>query len=358
LRIYQRSNKNRDLIIGLIIGAITFTLTFLLGVAVVAIWFPSQLSAALIPLRPNPSKPKIALPAPTARLSAPQATASKNKPTATPKPTVAGPDITATNGDHLVLGRPVSPDAIGSQPDWYYGYGDSQLSSYAVHHGVEFVNPIGTPLLAVASGQVVVAGSDDEPVCGQAHDTVCGAYTDFYGNLVVVQLDMTYHGQRLYTLCGHMARVEVQVGQRVNAGQRLGIVGMSGIADGPHCHFEVRLGENDYAHTRDPILWLKPLPGNGLLAGRVVDQNGNFIRDAIVYIYDEAGTGSALRHIETYGLDNAPLVNSDEVLRENFATGDLPVGNYLVRVKIGGVNYQQTVTINDGRLTFIEFKLP
>jgi murein DD-endopeptidase MepM/ murein hydrolase activator NlpD len=50
------------------------------------------------------------------------------------------------------------------------------------------------------------------------------------------------HASGVRTMYAHLSRVAVRVGQRVVAGQRVGRVGASGHASGPHLHFEVRLG--------------------------------------------------------------------------------------------------------------------
>jgi murein DD-endopeptidase MepM/ murein hydrolase activator NlpD len=49
-------------------------------------------------------------------------------------------------------------------------------------------------------------------------------------------------GTRLYTTYNHLSRWYVRPGQKVSAGQKIGLVGQSGEATGPHLHFEVWLG--------------------------------------------------------------------------------------------------------------------
>ena len=49
---------------------------------------------------------------------------------------------------------------------------------------------------------------------------------------------------------------------------------MTGIAIGPHLHLETRLGANTYDHSVNPYLWLKPAPGNGAVALRLLTANG------------------------------------------------------------------------------------
>ena len=66
-------------------------------------------------------------------------------------------------------------------------------------------------MLAVADGEIVFAGSDAEQVIG--------LYTDFYGNAVILRPDRTQDGQPIFCLYGHLNRVDVAVGDRVQAGQ-------------------------------------------------------------------------------------------------------------------------------------------
>jgi murein DD-endopeptidase MepM/ murein hydrolase activator NlpD len=259
---------------------------------------------------------------------------------------------------HFILGRPVGPDAVSSSPDRTYLYGDTQHGTAAVHHGEEFVNPIGTPLLAVADGTIVVAGNDHQPRCGDDGAQLCGEALNFYGNLVVVKLDQTFRDQAVFTLCGHMNLIAVKVGQHVRAGDPIGTVGDTGVAIGPHCHFEVRLGSDDYAHTRNPILWMKPLPGTGAVAGIVQDRNGTPLRGVNVFLFADNATQDYVQDTETYGRDAHPLVNSDDQMHENWAMGDLRAGKYVLRVQIGQLNYARHITIEDGQLTFEVFGGP
>ena len=125
---------------------------------------------------------------------------------------------------------------------------------------------------------------------------------------------------------------------------------MSGVAIGPHVHFEIRLGANDYSHTRNPVLWMTPLAGHGSLAGRYTNAQGSFVGGALVDIYH--GDGTFYHETETYSQDRWPAVNPDDDLQENFAMGDLPAGSYLVRIY--GQPFEQSVAIEDGKLSFIQ----
>jgi murein DD-endopeptidase MepM/ murein hydrolase activator NlpD len=87
------------------------------------------------------------------------------------------------------------------------------------HPGVDFEASSGTPIHAAAAGVVVIAGD-------------CGGY----GNCVVID-----HGTQLATVYGHQSALVAQVGDHVNAGEVIGLVGSTGLSTGPHLHFEVRL---------------------------------------------------------------------------------------------------------------------
>ncbi|MDE3090000.1 MAG: M23 family metallopeptidase [Chloroflexota bacterium] len=294
-------------------------------------------------------------------------------PTPLPSPTLtATPESTATVGgtgtrtplpartprpvvQHFLLGRPVGPGVPMNYPDPVYLYGTTEGGQYDVHHGEEFENPIGTPLYAVADGTIVAAGSDAQPICGDDYKTVCGASLSpetggYYGKLIVIRLWQDYSGAAVFALYGHVNSISVEVGDDVKQGDLIGTIGMSGVAVGPHVHFETRLGSNDYAHTRNPILWMTPLPARGALVGRFTDAKGNLVRSASVNIFRTDDT--FLLSTETYGRDKFPAVNSDDDLGENFAVGDLPVGDYIVR--IAGQPLSQRVTIQDGKLAFVE----
>jgi murein DD-endopeptidase MepM/ murein hydrolase activator NlpD len=275
-------------------------------------------------------------------------------PTLTPMATVAPTKTPHPFVEHFIFGRPVSDE--GNQfPERYYGYGTSGRGEYEVHRGTDFSNILGTQLVAVASGTVIVAGSDELPQCGAGGNEVCGQYPDYYGNVVVIKLDQTYEGQPVYVLYGHLSSVDVRPGQHVSELEPIGTVGQEGIAVGPHVHLEVRYGANSFAATRNPILWMRPLPGTGALAGRLQDKNGNPLRAQSILVYANDIDGTYIGDTETYSRDSAPPVISDDVLQENWAFPDLPAGTYIVRAYVGSLQYSRRVTIEPGKLTFIVF---
>jgi peptidoglycan hydrolase-like protein with peptidoglycan-binding domain len=88
------------------------------------------------------------------------------------------------------------------------------------HSGIDLKAPLGTPVYAARSGRVAWAGWRDGG----------------WGFLVVVA-----HGSGERSMYAHLSRIDVRVGVRVAQGVRLGLVGSSGDATGPHLHFEVRV---------------------------------------------------------------------------------------------------------------------
>ncbi len=204
------------------------------------------------------------------------------------------------------------------------------------------MNPAGTPVLAAAAGRVVVAGNDLE--------TVYGVKPDFYGNLVIQELDQRFNGQAVYLLYGHLSQVEVAVDQYLAAGDMLGRVGMTGVAIGNHLHLEVRLGGNSYEQTRNPVLWLRPDSGEGLIAGLVLDAEGQPVPELPVTFFRAAEPNKWWQQVQTYAAEG---VNPDDQLGENFALNYVPAGEYLVKAKVGEKSYVQPVLVQPGQIGFV-----
>lgn len=258
-------------------------------------------------------------------------------------------DETGEIRDHYWLDRPFPRDPSGAIQDYAarnYPYGSTANGQFNTHHGMDFQNPFGTRILAAASGWVVYAGDDLQ--------VIFGPQPDFYGNLVVIQHDFTAPGGELvYTLYGHMSRLDVQAGQRVEAGQAIGQVGATGVALGSHLHLEVRLGDPlDYYSTYNPDLWLKPWARSGVVAGRITDRDGNRLYDTPIIL--QRGTGPS-RTAYSYADDG---VNPDPYYGEHFAIGDLSAGEYQVLVRIKDVlRFKGTVTVVPGQTAWIDIRL-
>jgi len=119
--------------------------------------------------------------------------------------------------------RPV-PGAITSGFGYRY---HPILHITRLHAGIDFHAPTGTPVHAAASG--VVAASQ---------------YMRGYGNVVMIA-----HGSDLSTVYGHLSRRMVGTGEHVSQGQVIGLSGATGLATGPHLHFEIRV----HGHPVNPL---------------------------------------------------------------------------------------------------------
>lgn len=95
------------------------------------------------------------------------------------------------------------------------------------YNAVDIAAPVGTPIMASASGKVIVSGK--------------GGYNGGYGTYVVIS-----HANGTQTLYAHMSRNDVSVGQSVSKGQVIGTVGNTGRSTGPHIHFEIRGAKNPF----------------------------------------------------------------------------------------------------------------
>jgi murein DD-endopeptidase MepM/ murein hydrolase activator NlpD len=92
------------------------------------------------------------------------------------------------------------------------------LGIVRAHKGTDYAAPTGTPIWAAGEGRVTFAGRKGG-----------------YGNVVIID-----HGKGVSTVYGHMSRFgkAMRVGRRVQQGETIGYVGMTGLATGPHLHYE------------------------------------------------------------------------------------------------------------------------
>jgi hypothetical protein len=247
-------------------------------------------------------------------------------------------DFCITEG-HFTLQRPIHPPG-NDLVDATYRYGSTADETREPHHGVEFPNPSGTPIHAAADGTVIFAGPDEE--------TIYSPWKNFYGNVVVIE-----HADELFTLYAHLSKIDVEAGQNVFSGDKLGEVGRTGGAIGSHLHFEVRQGNGeDYFATQNPELWLVPpkdasgIPFGTLMIS-IIDEAHQLINYAEFTIqYYEAKSEPPVKSY--YGTTySSEMLNGEE----NAGLGELPAGQYRIAVERNGQVYERWVEVESGKLT-------
>lgn len=94
------------------------------------------------------------------------------------------------------------------------------LQKWRAHRGVDYAGPIGTPIHATGDGKITTRG-----------------WNNSYGNLVIVQ-----HANKYVTVYGHMSKFgKFPLNSRVKQGDVIGYIGQTGLATGPHLHYEFRV---------------------------------------------------------------------------------------------------------------------
>jgi Peptidase family M23 len=253
----------------------------------------------------------------------------------------------AADPRHAWFRRPIADDEGNPYIDATYLYGSTMGGNFQQHQGVEFNNPAGTPVRAIGDGVVAFAGA------GEAGS-----------NTVAILHDRRWENSYVYSTYYHNAGLEVRAGQRVAAGDIIARVGNTGRATNDHLHLEVHVAptadsarivnpdERFPPYTVNPQLWLEPLPGTGIVAGRVTDANGQRIAGARIYglvlPYPEE---TPFSFAQTYGDRGHP----DPAYDENFAVGDVPAGDYRLAVLINGTRVWRRIRVEAGRITFVEF---
>ncbi|HSF82298.1 MAG TPA: peptidoglycan DD-metalloendopeptidase family protein [Anaerolineales bacterium] len=302
------------------------------------------------------STPEAAVPAaPTQTVESPpavEATATEAPPAPAPAQPSPCEEEVCISSAGFWLERPIAPpgrDII----DVSYRFGNNDRGKRDTHHGVEFLNSMGTPVLAAADGVVVIAGDD--------LDTIYGLYRNFYGSFVVLEHQLPALSQPVYTLYAHLSQFFVKKGDTVEAGQKIGEVGSTGAATGSHLHFEVRYGENNYFAARNPELWLAALPDRqgqptGAIAGRILDSQGKVI--LIPNIVVERLSGPGLPASDTFYVNSyaEKKLTGLEPWFESFALGGLPPGEYQITFIRQGFQ-QRIVQVQSGQLTLVTFRL-
>ena len=153
-----------------------------------------------------------------------------------------------TAGSKLVIGDVIIiPDGVvnapqsnianttsGSTQNIASGYflrpinGSKKTQGIHGHNGVDLGAPVGTPVLASASGKVIISRT--------------GGWNGGYGTYIVVS-----HSNGTQTLYAHLSSNSVSVGDTVDQGETIGAIGLTGKTTGPHLHFEIRGARNPFS---------------------------------------------------------------------------------------------------------------
>jgi murein DD-endopeptidase MepM/ murein hydrolase activator NlpD len=113
------------------------------------------------------------------------------------------------------------------------------LNTIRAHRGVDYAAPTGTPIRAAGDGKVLFRGTQGG-----------------YGNTIILQ-----HGSNITTLYGHLSRFgNARAGARVSLGDVIGYVGSSGLATGPHLHYEYRVNGVHRNPRTVPLPPADPIP--------------------------------------------------------------------------------------------------
>lgn len=151
-------------------------------------------------------------------------------------PTVANPgsmsvDSYASNDASAGRGYPTTSHTQSAKYGQSGNWSGSSSLGRGFHSGTDFPNPSGTDIYAAADGTVVFRG-----------------WNSAYGNFTKLS-----HGNGVQTWYAHQSAQNVGTGDKVKKGEKIGDVGATGNATGPHLHFEVRVNGKDI----DPMKWLQ-----------------------------------------------------------------------------------------------------
>jgi len=128
----------------------------------------------------------------------------------------------------------VVPSATGRMTSTFGYRRDPFTGRGAMHGGVDYGGPVGSPVFAAAAGKVAYVG-----------------WRSGYGKTVEIK-----HGNGMMTRYAHLSRFDVALGDTVAAGETIAGLGSTGRSSGPHLHFEVRI--NDRAVNPRPFLETAP----------------------------------------------------------------------------------------------------
>jgi hypothetical protein len=245
--------------------------------------------------------------------------------------------------------QPPIPLGFTRTIDNSYRFGTTQEGTRIPHDGVEFYNPSGTPVLSAANGHVYFAGSDDQTIFGQ--------FNNFYGNLIIIEHDVKWSDQSVFTVYAHLSVIYVKPGDIVKEGEIIGEVGATGSAIGSHLHFEVRIDGSNLENRLNPELFLtlletQPETPSGILVGNILDNQQQKVPDN-KFVIQPIVNGHIITekayYLETYAMN----VPSDPNWQENFVLSNIPVGDYRLSTFINNQFLEKFITIKEKSMTFI-----
>lgn len=290
---------------------------------------------------PIPSTPDLSNP------PDPQKSFTAWRPPVYPVPWVPSPQ------DHFYFSNPIAAYAIDPAYSTY-GYGDVFFEN-VVHTGIDIPGDIGTPILAAGDGKIIYAGFGVYRGGNEIID-------DPYGKAVVIEHSFGYQGESLFTLYAHLDEILVEKGQDVTTGDQIGLMGKTGKTTGPHLHFEVRVGKNEYFSTRNPDLWISPPQGWGILVGQILTYEGRLLEQQAVYIYpikEQVPQDESINYLWIGKSYQNQAINFDPYYKENLTIANIPAGTYILSIPVTniGYSYQEIIEIQPGQVTFIKFNL-
>jgi murein DD-endopeptidase MepM/ murein hydrolase activator NlpD len=264
-------------------------------------------------------------------------------PTKIVSPTTFTVDLTGTRTaaipSHFLFGRPLDD----STPYWpvaelRYGAGTNFSARNGIHTGLDYMADYGARVYALGAGEVIWEGYGIESYLGP---------DNAYGVAVTIKHDDTVYDLTVYSIYAHLSVTHVVKGDRVEEGDLIGEVGLTGYTSSPHLHLEVRLGNASEFISRNPELYVRPLPGYGVLAARLLNTDGSNLYGQEIYL-------ESLNDHKTWTANSywGPTAISDSVYKENLVIGDLPAGQYAIIVYYGGAELHHSVFIRSGEITY------
>lgn len=262
--------------------------------------------------------------------------------------------LSVQSGDHFWLRRPVDASA-NSASLFYYPFGSNgPQNQWRVHHGVDMPNPVGEQVHAGLAGRIIWAGDWTQVFDGSTVEIYPS-----YGNAVVVEHDYGYRGQKIWALYAHLSAVLVKVGDHVEAGDPIGLVGATGDVSGPHVHLEIRVGQNNYYTVQNPLLWIVPYVGTGVIAGQVFYADGTYADDATITLSQDGRVKETMSTYISPYVEGARTwhVVPDTYWKENFVLGDVPEGTYEITANVNGVRISDRITVKAGTVNFLRLQV-